>query len=231
MNNVKKLLEFSELTPRIKGHLNQVYGTLAIGCLSATVTCMYTPAWLVMNMAFLIFSIIATIGLVVTMHAKKGNQEHGTKFICFLAITAIDGASLKPLVQQAAEMNPVIVVNALMYTAIIFGSFTLVSLLTRRRSMLFLGGFLSSILMGVFFGSILSWVFGIPFMSYFAYNVLMLIVFSLYVIYDTQLIVEKANLGDFDYNIHALELFIDLIRIFVHILRILMENSKKERDD
>ena len=226
-----KLFEFSEITPRVKEHLNQVYGTLSIGCLFAAATCMYTPVALAENFLFLIVSIIATIGLLIAMHQKKGNQDHGTKFVCFLAITAIDGALLKPLMNVAASIDPAIIVNALVYTGIIFGSFTLTSLMTKRRSMLFLGGFLSSLLLGLSFGMLISFFTGISMMSYLAYNVLTLVIFSLYVIYDTQLIVEKAHLGDFDYNIHALELFIDLVRIFVRIVRILIILSDKKKKD
>ena len=229
--NFQKLFEFSEITPRVKEHLNQVYGTLSIACLTAAATCMYTPVALVNSMVFLIFSIIATIGLVITMMSKKGNRDHGTKFVCFLAIAAIDGASLKPLIMLAEEIDPIIVVNALVYTAVIFGSFTLASLMTKRRSMLFLGGFLSSILLGMTFGIFFSWIMGVSIITYMAYNVIMLIVFSFYVIYDTQLIVEKAHMGDYDYNLHALDLFIDLLRIFIHVIRILIALSDKKKKD
>ena len=192
---------------------------------------MYTPAFIVRSTIFLIVSIVATIGLLITMMSKKGNHDHGTKFVCLLAIAAIDGASLRPLMDYAHQIDPVIIINALVYTAAIFASFTLVSFVTKRRSMLFLGGVLSSILLGLSFGFFFSWILGTSFISYFAYNVLMLVVFSFYVIYDTQLIVEKAHMGDYDYNLHALELFIDLIRIFVHIVRILIENSEKKKKD
>ena len=229
--NIKKLLEFSELTPRVKEHLNQVYGTLSIGCLCAGATCLYTPAFIVNNLLFLIFSIIATIVLVVTMFSKKGNQDHGTKFVCFLAITAIDGACLRPLMDRAIEVDPVIIVNALLYTGVIFGSFTLASLLTKRRSMLFLGGILSSIMIGLTLGLLISFITGSGFISYLGYNIITLVVFSFYVMYDTQLIVEKASVGDFDYNIHALELFVDLIQIFIRIVRILISLSEKKKDD
>jgi len=229
-NNLKDLLNFSELTPNIKSHLNQVYGTLSIACLSATAGCIIVPASMVQGFAFLIFGIIATIGLVITMHAKRGNKDHGTKFLCLLAIAFIDGASLKPLISIAEEIDPMIILNALIYTATIFISFSVASLITKRRSMLFLGGFLSSILLAVFFGGLLQMVFGFYIFSNLGYNVLMLVVFSFYVIYDTQVIVEKAARGDYDYTLHALELFIDLIRIFVHILRILIElNSDKKK--
>ena len=108
MESARKLLDFSDISPKVKSHLNQVYGTLAIGCMAATVSCMYTPLFIVNNFLFTIIGIIATIWLVIKMHSLRGNNDHGTKFICFLAITCIDGAFLKPLVALAEMVDPVI---------------------------------------------------------------------------------------------------------------------------
>lgn len=192
---------------------------------------MWTPAFIVDNFLFMILSIIATIGLVLTMFAKKGNQDHGTKFLCFLGVTSVTGAGLRPLMDVAAEIDPAIIINALVYTGIIFGTFTFASLKTKRRSMLFIGGFCGSVMLGLTMTLLTSWIFGLNLVSYLAYNVITLVVFSLYVIYDTQLIVEKACRGDFDYNIHALELFIDMVKIFTKIVKILIILSDKKKRD
>lgn len=53
----------------------------------------------------------------------------------------------------------------------------------------------------------------------------------LYVIYDTQVIVELAERGDKDEIGHALVLFLDLFQLFVKILQILIEMQKKSEEE
>lgn len=54
-----------------------------------------------------------------------------------------------------------------------------------------------------------------------------LVVFSGYVLFDTQLIVERASAGDFDHIKHALDLFVDAVAIAVRVLVILLKNQEK----
>lgn len=44
-----------------------------------------------------------------------------------------------------------------------------------------------------------------------------------FIVYDTQLIVEKARRGDKDYVMHSVELFIDFVAVFKRLLIILTD--------
>lgn len=98
------------------------------------------------------------------------------------------------------------------------------------RGYLFLGGYLSSAISAMLMMRLGSWIFGYGRFMFDVELYLGLLVFSGYVLFDTQLVVERASAGDMDNVQHALNLFTNLIAIFVRVLVILMKNQeKKER--
>ena len=104
----------------------------------------------------------------------------------------------------------------------IFVSFSISALLAKRRTYLYLGGTLFTCLWIMLIFSI--------FPSKISYDIRLyggLVLFSLYVLYDTQMLIEKADMGSDDFISHALELFLDFMSIFIRVLIIILKNSKK----
>jgi FtsH-binding integral membrane protein len=58
------------------------------------------------------------------------------------------------------------------------------------------------------------------------YLLLSLFIACLYIIYDTQIIIEKAEQGDKDVPTHTMMLFIDMFELFIRIIQILNELNK-----
>lgn len=123
------------------------------------------------------------------------------------------GNSLGPLLNIAIQLNPQIVVTALVGTTVVFLSFTAAALLANRGQYLFLGGILMSILsyMSIF---ALANLFLQVRIIYEAQLYIGLGVMSAFILYDTQAIMEKFRMGNKDAISHSLDLFFDMVNLF-----------------
>ena len=70
------------------------------------------------------------------------------------------GYMVGPAMHMIAEIDGMILVNAVVYTGIMFGSFTAISLFSQRRSYLLLGGVIASLSSAMFWYSLTSWLIG-----------------------------------------------------------------------
>ncbi|ELR23693.1 Bax inhibitor 1, putative [Acanthamoeba castellanii str. Neff] len=215
--------DFSPINQRLKQHLVRVYSTLA-----ATLAMSAIGAWahVAYNLGGLI-SFFATIGLIAMLHLTPAFDENVPKRTLFLfGIGFFQGCSIGPLLAYTLELDPLILVNAFVGTFAIFGCFSASALFAQRRSMLYLGAFLSSGLSLLFWVSIANIFLGTALLS----NVTLylgLLVFCGFVMFDTQLVIEKFHMGNQDYLAHSLELFLDFINIFVRLVVILSKDKKK----
>jgi FtsH-binding integral membrane protein len=82
--------------------------------------------------------------------------------------------------------------QALLYTGAAFISFSLVSLLSKRRSWLFLGGIIMTLFQGIVMYRLFSWLFGYNSFN-MPYLMIGLFMASMYIIFDTQIIIERAE--------------------------------------
>lgn len=108
------------------------------------------------------------------------------------------------------------------------------ALLSERRSFLYLGGFLLSSLNYMLIFSMIAWIFpGLRSLNLALSLYGGLAVFSAYIIYDTQFMIEKAaTMGkEADAVIDAASLFINVVAIFVRILVIMLKSAAKKRED
>merc|ERR1712224_591446 len=108
------------------------------------------------------------------------------------------GFLVGPAIHGVYQFAPEILFQAVIYTSIVFGSFTAVALFTKRRSMLFLGAIISSLMSVMFWYRMITWMFGSRFgmsIDSMAYMMVGLFVACLYIIYDTQMIIEQAERG------------------------------------
>ncbi|XP_046377634.1 probable Bax inhibitor 1 [Haliotis cracherodii] len=226
------LFKFDHLEGYVQTHLKNVYSSLAIGMISAAVGA-YVHLFTGLMQAGLM-TMLGSIGLMLwlafTKH-EKGNQ--GKRLAIFSGFTFCSGMSLGPLLDMVIALEPSIIPTALMGTFVVFISFSLASLYSARdRTFLYMGGFLMSAL---------SWMLMLGFANIFFGSTLLyeinlyvgLAIFCAFILYDTQLIIEKRRRGDDDYIWHSVDLFLDFIQVFRRLLIILSKkegNKKKERN-
>lgn len=221
------IFKLNDLTSDIQKHLARVYILLIACMLSASIGVVINMYTGIGNF----FTIIASIGLMWWLKTDQRKNEILRRSAILCAFGFFQGCSLSGLIDHVIRVDPSILITALAGTAAIFGCFSLAAVVAKRRSYLFLGGLLSSAMMligiisfaNIFFWSIRAYMFQLY---------LGLLVFSGFVIFDTQMIIEKAHFGNRDVAGHAAELFVDLLAIFVRLLIILLKNAKNsERRD
>ncbi|KAL6768767.1 hypothetical protein ACKKBF_B16115 [Auxenochlorella protothecoides x Auxenochlorella symbiontica] len=222
------LLKFTDLSPSTQRHMQKVYATLAMTLLFAAAGCYINMLTGVGGMLGVLGFMACTIWLGFTPALPSTlRKREGLLMGAALCL----GTSLGPLVNLTYTLHPGVLLTAFLGTAAIFLCFSGAALLARRRSYLFLGGMLSSVLAVFATMRLVTWFTGGGAALFEAELYLGLLVFLGYVLYDTQLAVEKAEAGDRDTVRAAQDLFIDFMAVFVRLLVILLRNAGKRDEE
>ncbi|CAB4495000.1 hypothetical protein RhiirA5_349804 [Rhizophagus irregularis] len=221
----------SDLTKPIQQHLIKVYSTLAVLCLLTAAGSYAHITGLFLFGGGLLSFLVGLVSLIGISFLPDTPNNKNIRYGLLFNFAFMEGLSIGPLIDHALNINSSgqIVLLATTFTSLIFGSFSLSSLLSNKRTFIYLGGILASAVSMLFWMAFFNAFIGSK-LLYTAELYLGLFVFCGYVIYDTQLIVYRATLGSRDVVRHTLELFIDLIAIFVRILYILIKNSEEKEN-
>jgi Bax inhibitor 1 len=217
----------TNLSPQVQKHVSKVYSTLTTLILTATLGTMMdiyfsVGNWMVSVLGF---------GCLLWFHFTDEQRDYQKASLLLHGFVFCQGVSIGSFVDYVIDLNPYLIMQALGATAVLFGSFTLSVLSSPSRQFFYVTGLLSS---GV---SILLYlnIFQLFFRTQLGYQIelyLGLVVFSLFVVYDTQMMIRKAESGSRKVLLHSLELFMDIFGIFVRLLVILSkkEENKKKRE-
>lgn len=218
----------NRLEPQMKTHLQRVYGSVA----TATVVASAGAAAHVFG--FFEGGLLSGVGSLIFMMMLAFSPDYegkdGKRFAYLNGLALCTGLSTGPLIELVADIDPSIVVSALLYTFVIFTCFSFCALFARDGKFLFLGGPLLSVMSTMLLTSILnSLLFRSAFLAY-VHIVLGVLVMSAFILYDTHLVMEKARRGDRDYVWHSVMLFVDLVSLFKHILVLLADKEQSNRN-
>lgn len=212
----------------VKDHLVRVYATLT-GMMLVAAAGAYVEIYNLFLFRAGLLSSLLSMATVIGIQMLPYNVENGNKRWGLLwSFAFLQGMSIGNLVSFVLYFDPTgsTVLLALTSSVLIFACFTVCAVLAERRTMIYLGALLSSAVSLLFWTSLANSFIGSR-MLWSAELYVGLLVFAAYIIFDTQLIVEKASLGNLDVAGHCVELFVDLVAIFVRILIII----SKSRDD
>lgn len=224
----------NRLDEPVRKHLKNVYGCLSMSTVSAAVGA-YVHMYTQLLQANLLTS-LATIGLLFALiNVPDNGKNHKLRLGYLLGFAFLTGLGLGPLLEMVINIDPSIVVTALVGTTLLFVSFSISALLAERGHWLYLGGIIFSMLNIMF----MTFFVNLFLRSQFIYQAHLYIGFFLmcaFIIYDTQLIIEKHHMGNKDFIAHSLDLFMDFISVFRHLLVILAqkeiskEQQRKRKD-
>ncbi|KAF1325105.1 Bax inhibitor-like protein, partial [Globisporangium splendens] len=229
--DLQSMLKTSGISADVQQHLVRVYATLSTCVLTAALSAgavLALSSSAVENAQWMgLLAFFGATGGSVWLHLEP-TYNHQKRFGILLMVAASMGVSMSALIEIALEVDPSILITAFLMTTMVFLCFTGSALLATRRSYLYLGAILSSALSTMALLNFLN-IFFRSTMLYSANLYGGLVVFCGYVVFDTQMIIEKASMGDKDSLRHALELFLDFVSIFVRIMVILIQNADKKK--
>ncbi|XP_059054207.1 probable Bax inhibitor 1 [Achroia grisella] len=216
----------NRLEQPVRQHLKNVYGTLTMTCGAATAG-VFVDTYTRFQAGFL--SAIIGAGLMLMLIATPDNGKNTTLRLGYLlGFGLTSGMSLGPLLEYVSVVDPSIIVTALLGTTVVFVCFSVAAMLAERGSWLFLGGPLMTLFTSMSLITLVN-IFTQSHFLYQAHLYLGLVLMCGFVLFDTQLIIEKRRMGNKDFVQHALELFIDFIGVFRRLLIILTQKEEQNR--
>jgi len=136
-----------------------------------------------------LWGLFGGMAMLFWLHSDQNKSDTGRRVLILNAFGFLKGTSIGPLIQMLIYVDPSIIITALLGTTTVFICFSLAALVAKRRSYLYLGGFLSSAaaLMGVM-GLMNIFAQSESIFLFQLYGGLMM--FCGFVIFDSQLIIE-----------------------------------------
>lgn len=135
-----------------------------------------------------------------------------------------------PLVDSVLSVDPQTVLMATVAATLIFGSFSMSALYSPRRQYMYLGGLLGTVISVLAVGGLANIFIGSSAWDNIELY-LGLFIFSFFVLYDTQIVVERAESGRRDPVRNALLLYTDFAAVFIRLLIVLRNNYESSNNN
>ncbi|XP_033095809.1 protein lifeguard 4-like [Anneissia japonica] len=206
------------------GFLRKVYGILSIQLLVTAVTAALfmssttIKSYVQQSSGFLMLAGILSLVLIIALMVKR--HESPTNMYLLFAFTFVDAYSVGTIV---TFYDVDVVIQAVILTSAVTVALTMYTFQSKRDFSSW-GAGLFSVLLVLIVASIMQ-----LFLQSEVMNLMIAIggavIFSLFLIYDTHLLMHK--LSPEEYILASINLYLDIINLFLYILRILNEAKKR----
>ena len=224
-----------KLEPDTRRRLTSVYTTLSLGCGLCAAGSYFRlltadPRSLAPCMKTTSLLLVFTIWFCLTPPGIQ-NKNLLKRLLLYGIITILVGCNVAPLINIVVNINPQIVLHAALGSSLLFVCLSLCAIFAPKSYYLYLAGAISTLLLMrlyiCFYNLFMLYVLNSPrvFQVESSWYVVA-VVACLYILYDTQKIVDTENSQD--YISDSLLLFIDLFVLFEHILRLRLSKDVVE---
>ncbi|CAH1186847.1 unnamed protein product [Phyllotreta striolata] len=218
----------NKLEEPVRQHLKNVYACLAMSTMAAALGSAVHLFTNIIQAGFL-----SAIGALVFFFLLMSSTDDDGKSLTtrvgyLLGFTFLTGVGLGPLLEHVIVVEPSIIVTAFVATSAVFMCFSICAMLSERGKWLYMGGTLMSLLSTLMVLSFVNIFFGAAWIHQVQLYVGLLAMCG-FVLYDTQIIIEKRRMGDKDFVAHSLDLFVDFVGIFRRLLILLTQKEQESR--
>lgn len=159
------------------------------------------------------------------MMAQRAAREFPKNVILTLLFTFIEGIWLAPFLAMTEANAPGAVTSAAALTFVAFGGLTLYALLSRRDFSAWGGFFMIGVL--VLFVAMLINMFVASAAAGVWISAVGVLIFSGLLVFDTWRILRSGQFGQDDYVIAAVQIYLDLLNMFMFILSLLGNRGRR----
>ncbi len=197
--------------------IKKVYSLLALSMVTASIGAyLGTGPLLLLVAPNMMLFFILQIGLV--FFASFAARKPGLNIIALFSFTTVSGLTLGPILYRYLSVNPSIVVQALVMTAITFFALTAYVIIS-RKDFSFMSGFLMTGLIVVILSGIINMFFMQSTMLQLVTSGASVLLFSGFILYDTSNIIRYY--GTDEHVSATLALYLDILNLFIALLSIL----------
>ncbi|GLI62948.1 hypothetical protein VaNZ11_005802, partial [Volvox africanus] len=221
---------FAERTIR-QGFVRKVFGLLAVQLAITTAVAgfiVFSPAvktYLLTNPLVVVLALVASFGIIISFtFSSTARQSHPLNLMLLFIFTAAEGVLVGA---ASSHVRTDIVVLAFGLTAGITAAMAIWAL-TTKEDITTKGSALYACLLGLVFASLVG-----VFVKTTAFNIAMsgigAVLFSIYIAYDVQCLLggeHKYAVSPDEYVMGAIAIYLDIINLFMHILRALSSSSR-----